>query len=148
MGSGRMWALIEKSKKEGLTEEEREELQKLFLGLAQQDVRILLDEGELTECPGCGRIRPNVDCECGYQVDGWVKWCESIHDLRIAEGWRVLKCPPSRAFPNGVGILVHPDHDCTDSCCRFYPTRHRHRVENIEEIVIIEEDKPGGAKRE
>ncbi len=146
MAKGRMWELIAESKRRKLSEEEKEELQKLFLRVAQQDVRTLLDEGELTKCPGCGRIRPgDENCACGYQVGGWNRWCESVHNLRLAQGWRELKCPPSRAFPNGVGILVHPDHDCTDSCCRFYPTRHRHRAENIEEIELIE---PGGPDRE
>jgi len=89
-----MWALIEKAKKEGLTEEEKEELQKLFLRVAQQDVRILQDEGllapdedELTKCPKCGHIVPgNKDCEvCGCRIP-WIRWCKSVHDLRLARG--------------------------------------------------------------
>jgi|SRR5208282_476894 len=142
MAKGRMWALIEKSKKEGLTDEEKEELQVLFLRVAENDIRTLLDEGELTKCPGCGRIRPaNENCACGYQVDGWVRWSKSVHDLGVARGWQELKCP------NGVTVMVHPNENCEHECCRFYPTRHRHRAENVDEIVTIDEDKPGGANR-
>jgi len=143
MGSSRMWQLIEKSKREGLTEEEKETLQAMFLELARQDVRILLDEGELTKCPGCGRIRPNEDCACGYQVHGWVRWSKSVHDLGVARGWQELKCP------NNVTVMVHPNEDCEHPECRYYPIRHRHRVENIEEIVLLEDDNQmGGPDRE
>ena len=101
----------------------------------------------MTKCLNCGRDVPGIeDCECGYRL-GWIQWSKSVHDLRITQGWRELKCPPSSAFPKGVAILVHPDQDCEDSCCRFYPIRHRHRADDVEEIVRIEEDKPGGANR-
>jgi hypothetical protein len=58
MAKGRMWELIAESKRRKLREEEKEELQKLFLRVAQQDVRTLLDEGELTKCPAVDASGP------------------------------------------------------------------------------------------
>jgi len=94
-----------------------------------------------TKCPKCGRDVPGMeDCVCGCRAR-WIAWCQSVHDLGIARGWQELKCP------NGVSVFVHPDEDCEHPECRFYPIRHRHRVDDIEEIVIVEEDKPGATNR-
>ena len=102
---------------------------------------------EMMKCPKCGRNNtPETNiCVCGF-AEGWRRWNQNRFDLALKEGWRVLKCPPTPANPEGVGVLVHPNRDCQHSCCRSYPLRHRHRADNIEEIVILDEDnKPGGA---
>jgi len=39
-----------------------------------------------TTCPKCGRCNtPETNvCVCGCIV-GWIRWCESVHDLRLAQ---------------------------------------------------------------
>ena len=44
---GRMWQLIAKSRSEKLTEEEKRELQCIFLRIAAQDLEVLADQGML-----------------------------------------------------------------------------------------------------
>lgn len=48
---GRMDELMEKAKREGLTEPERAELQKHFLRIALQDLAMLEDQGLLEKKP-------------------------------------------------------------------------------------------------
>lgn len=96
----------------------------------------------MTQCPKCGRNVAGTNvCECGYLV-GWIRWNQANFELALKRGWRVLLCSPTPANPGGLGVLIHPNRDCQHSCCRFYPLKHRHRADNIEEIVILDEDKP------
>jgi hypothetical protein len=44
---GRMWFLMDKAKKDGLTEEEKQDLQRQFLRVAVQDLMALDDQGLL-----------------------------------------------------------------------------------------------------
>jgi hypothetical protein len=97
---------------------------------------------ELTKCPKCGRMVPPTKCACGYQI-GFIRWNRGTLELALKQGWRVLKCPPSKAFPAGIGVLVHPDRDCEHAECPYYPRRHRHRASDVNEIVLID-DVPGG----
>jgi hypothetical protein len=99
---------------------------------------------ELTKCPKCGRMVPLTKCVCGYLV-GWIRWNRESFELALKQGWRVLKCPPTPACPAGVSVLTHTDIACKHECCRYYPLKHWHRANNVEEVVL-EEDKPGGER--
>lgn len=105
-------------------------------------------DGEFTRCPKCGRDNsPETNiCECGF-AEGWRRWNQNRFDLALSRGWQKLKCPPSPACPTGSTALVHPDKNCEHSECRYYPLKHRHRADDVQEVVI-EDDKPGGANRE
>jgi hypothetical protein len=103
-----------------------------------------MPEGELVRCPKCGRMTPPTQCICGYQI-GLIRWNRRSLELALARGWRVLKCPTSPEYPKGVSVLTHPDVACQHECCRYYPVKHWHRANNVEEVVF-EEDKPGGER--
>jgi hypothetical protein len=106
-----------------------------------------MPEGELTKCPKCGRMVPTTkDCDCGYRF-AWIKFCKANFDHALQQGWRVLRCPPTPVSPMGVSILVHPDKQCTNSACRFYPLKHRHFANDVQ-AVVIEDGPPGGSNRQ
>ena len=96
--------------------------------------------GNADTCPKCGRRNASETtvCVCGYLV-GWIRWNRKVYEHALAQGWRKFECPPSTAHPGGLAFLVHENVDCVRSDCPFYPTRHRHRVDDIQQILIAEE---------